>query len=229
MEKKLYSIRGGLGEARKRKGLTQKQLAKEMGVILKTVRNWEQGIANPDFETLMKLSILLECDLDCLTGKLVESTHDIHYVHEFTGLSEKAVRKMAPPGLHPNASSPTVAALNQLIEADGFQDFIQAFHGFMSTVYRLKTWVKPEMPPYPVDKDGNTIIDETWHPPEGACVVIGKNTVTLPIDEAVGYFVQEVARAVSRLCEGYCKESQEMPMKNSKKKRSDSHKDRRQE
>ena len=49
MEKKLYSVRG-LGKARKRKGLTQAQLTGEMGVILKTVRNWEQGIANPDLK-----------------------------------------------------------------------------------------------------------------------------------------------------------------------------------
>lgn len=227
---KLHSLRGGLGKARKNKKLTQEDLAKLMKVNLKTVRNWEQGIVNPDFETVMKLSELLECDLDYLTGRIDETTHDIHSVHEFTGLSEKAIRKMSPPGLHPNASSPTVMALNHFIEADGFQDFILAYQTFLAATDRLKTATIPESVPYPVDEDGAYVIDGSTRLPKGAQTVIGRDTVTLRIDEYARWCIQEASKALMRLCESDYQESNEMCKKNSmQKKRTDSKKNRRHE
>lgn len=91
---KLYSLKEGLKRARKEAGLTQAELAEKMGVHIKTVMNWEQGIAEPSLGTLMKLTELYNCDLDYLTGRIDCKTHDLQFIHDQTGLSEKAIEKL---------------------------------------------------------------------------------------------------------------------------------------
>ena len=54
MENELYSLRKGFKKARRRKGISQAEVAKKMDVTLKTVMNWEQGISNPDLETIIE-------------------------------------------------------------------------------------------------------------------------------------------------------------------------------
>ena len=76
---KLYSLKEGLKRARKEAGLTQADLAEKMGVHIKTVMNWEQGIAEPPLGTLMELTELYHCDLDYLTGRLDQKTHDLQF------------------------------------------------------------------------------------------------------------------------------------------------------
>lgn len=91
---KLYSLRDGLKRARNEAGLTQADLAERMNIHIKTVRNWEQGIAEPSLGTLMDLADLYHCDLDYLTGRLDQKTHDLQFIHDQTGLSEKAIEKL---------------------------------------------------------------------------------------------------------------------------------------
>ena len=91
---RLYSLKEGLKRARKGSGLTQGGLAEAMGVHIKTVMNWEQGIAEPSLGTLMDLTELYHCDLDYLTGRLDQKTHDLQFIHDQTGLSEKAIEKL---------------------------------------------------------------------------------------------------------------------------------------
>ena len=91
---KLYSLPEGLKRARKEAGLTQAQLAEKYGVHIKTVMNWEQGIAEPSLGTLMDLTEIYHCDLDYLTGRLDQKTHDLQFIHDQTGLSEKAIEKL---------------------------------------------------------------------------------------------------------------------------------------
>ncbi len=91
---KLYSLKPGLKNARKAVHITQQQLADRLDVNLKTVMNWEQGIVNPPFETVMRLAELLHCDVDYLTGRIACRTHDLQFIHDQTGLSEKAIEKL---------------------------------------------------------------------------------------------------------------------------------------
>ena len=54
--------------ARKRKGMTQEELAWTLGVAQSTVSAWESGTL-PRKEHLLKLTALLECTLDDLLGE----------------------------------------------------------------------------------------------------------------------------------------------------------------
>ena len=90
----LYSLKEGLKRARKEAGYTQEGLAEAFHVHIKTVMNWEQGKAEPSLGTLIELAQFYDCDLDYLTGRIDCKTHDLQFIHDQTGLSEKAIRKL---------------------------------------------------------------------------------------------------------------------------------------
>lgn len=95
---KLYSLKDnlkhGLKRARKKAGYTQEELAKKIHVSLKSVMNWEQGISQPSLETLCELADLYKCDLDYLIGRIECKSHDIQFIHEQTGLNQKAIENL---------------------------------------------------------------------------------------------------------------------------------------
>ena len=84
-------------KTRKAKGFRSAQsLADALGVHLKTVQNWEND-ANPklpDLDNLLALCQLFECDLDYLTGRMEEPTHEIQFIRSKTGLSVAAIQKL---------------------------------------------------------------------------------------------------------------------------------------
>ncbi len=173
---KLYSLRNGLGKARKRKGLKQTDLAEKMNVTLKTVMNWEQGIVNPDLETMMKLSELLECDLDYLTGRLKESTHDIQFVSEFTGLSEEAINKISDPQI----GNPFGKTLSRMVESERFENFITTYKIFLTLLNKIESSdLDDNIPWYELNHDG---------------VVLGLN-------QSISHFKQEVSLAMVHICD----------------------------
>ncbi|MCI8388985.1 MAG: helix-turn-helix transcriptional regulator [Clostridiales bacterium] len=53
---------------RKKKGITQTQLAEEFHISAGTVGNWETGNREPDYETLLKLAKYFEVTVDYLLG-----------------------------------------------------------------------------------------------------------------------------------------------------------------
>ena len=58
-----------LKELRLKKGLTQQQIADEIGVNRGSYSNWEKGKREPSFENLVKLADLLDVSLDWLFGR----------------------------------------------------------------------------------------------------------------------------------------------------------------
>ena len=116
---KLYSLSEGLKRARKEAGYTQESLAQAMDVHLKTIRNWEQGVATPSLDTLMSLADRYGCDLDYLTGRIDCHTHDLQFIHDQTGLSEKAIEKLQRVAFTDRATG-NAQALSFMIEDPDF-------------------------------------------------------------------------------------------------------------
>ncbi len=54
---------------RKKKNLTQEQLAEILGVTRQSVSRWEMDVAFPETEKLIKLSKLLDCSIDFLLNE----------------------------------------------------------------------------------------------------------------------------------------------------------------
>ncbi|HEY8389461.1 MAG TPA: helix-turn-helix transcriptional regulator [Clostridia bacterium] len=53
-------------EARKRKGLTQEQLARQLNKRKTTISNWENGYCNPTLSDAFKIAELLDADVNDL-------------------------------------------------------------------------------------------------------------------------------------------------------------------
>lgn len=62
-----------LGEIRTERGITQKALAKELGLSTSTISHYENGIDNPSDENLAKICMILNIDSDEVT------IHDVGY------------------------------------------------------------------------------------------------------------------------------------------------------
>ncbi len=57
-----------LKELRKKKGLTQKELAEKIGIQQGGYTNWETGKREPKLETVVQLAKILEATTDYLLG-----------------------------------------------------------------------------------------------------------------------------------------------------------------
>ena len=55
-------------EIRRRRKLTQKEVAEKLGTTRVSVARWEIGIANPRIETIKKLAKLYQCTIDELVN-----------------------------------------------------------------------------------------------------------------------------------------------------------------
>lgn len=65
----MTSFTNRLVQLRKIRGLTQQQIADEIGVNRGSYSNWEKGKREPNFETLLKLASILNTTTDFLLGK----------------------------------------------------------------------------------------------------------------------------------------------------------------
>ena len=90
---KLHTLKG-LKQARKEAGFTQEQLANRINTNIHSVQNWEQGRTLPEYATLFQLTEILGCNMDYLFGNIECRTHDLQFIHEKTGLSEKAISSL---------------------------------------------------------------------------------------------------------------------------------------
>ena len=54
---------------RKKKGLSQEELAIKLNVVRQTVSKWELGLSVPDAEILIKLADFYEVSVDYLLGR----------------------------------------------------------------------------------------------------------------------------------------------------------------
>lgn len=65
-----------VGELRKKRNLTQKQLADIMGIDQTAISNWERGKVLPDNANLLKLANFFNVSLDYLLGR--SQTDNVH-------------------------------------------------------------------------------------------------------------------------------------------------------
>lgn len=177
--------------ARKAKGLTQEDLAEMLGVKnAQTVCNWENGAYFPkQFDTVVRIADCLGCDIDYLTGRLDESTHDIQFVHEFTGLSEEAIQKIK--------QYPYGELLSSLIESDEFFNLMKSYRTFLVSAQKLST-ADIDEPPFEQD--------------DGDKVILSRN-------EATHHFMRKVSVAMTHICEEEYYKCMEEALKNAHRKK----------
>lgn len=65
----MTSFTNRLVQLRKKRGLTQQQIADEIGVKRNTYSDWENGKTEPNFQTLLKLTSILNTTTSYLLGE----------------------------------------------------------------------------------------------------------------------------------------------------------------
>ncbi|MDO4175581.1 MAG: helix-turn-helix transcriptional regulator [Eubacteriales bacterium] len=128
---KLYSFAKGIKNARKSKGLTQEELSDQLNVSLKTIQNWEQSIAVPEFQTILRLCDFFECDMAYLFNVLDCKTYDMQFIHEQTGLSENTIKKLISRKNHFTNYN---KALDILIRSTNFENVLNHIIRYMDSV-----------------------------------------------------------------------------------------------
>jgi len=83
-----------LKSLRKKRFHTQDDFAEAMEVSVNSVKKWESGRVLPETKHLFRISALLDCDIDYLTGRIDYKAHDIPVSCDYTGLSEKAIETL---------------------------------------------------------------------------------------------------------------------------------------
>ena len=104
-------------EIRKSRGLTAKELGKLVGKAESTINLYENGKREPDFETLLKMSEVLNCSTDSLLGKNAaltnEEEHLLWLFRQFSSDRKSAVIKLVSTFLDTeknNADTSSVSA-----------------------------------------------------------------------------------------------------------------------
>lgn len=65
---------------RKRKGLTQENVAEALNVVRQTISKWEKGISVPDADILIKLAEILDVSVSELIGSDVADEKNEHMI-----------------------------------------------------------------------------------------------------------------------------------------------------
>ncbi len=67
---------------RKKKGLTQDELASRLNVVRQTVSKWEKGHSVPDAEMLQKIAEVFDADVSQLLGASIKQNENIDAIAE---------------------------------------------------------------------------------------------------------------------------------------------------
>lgn len=74
---------------RRRKGMSQEELAVKLHVVRQTVSKWEQALSVPDAEVLMRMASLLEVSVSTLLGSEIEDENSEHLTEKLAQLNEQ--------------------------------------------------------------------------------------------------------------------------------------------
>ena len=108
--------------------------------ILGTIKHYENGNYNgsPKLDIVDNLCKILECNVDYLLGNINCKTHDIQFIQQYTGLSEKAINY-----LHDKSRSKRyVNILNIFLNYGNFDNALFHIDRYMENVYLYQELTK---------------------------------------------------------------------------------------
>lgn len=165
----LGNIKSNIKTLRKAQGYsTQQQFADALGVNLKSVQGWEKEKDHRMIDTrnLILICNTLKCDLDFLTGRIPEKTHDLNTVCEITGLSENAVDWII--NLDPSRKT----AFDHFIQHYEFEKMMDSYSLFLKMLDNASKRFVPGTPgasigigmdeEISIEKDGTVIVSSLW-------------------------------------------------------------------
>jgi len=86
----MYDLKGlgkRIEDLRKKKGMTQENLAERLGVTSQAVSKWENGLCYPDIELIPTLCAIFEISLDDIFGKIKKDVSNLSFPPVFKGVN----------------------------------------------------------------------------------------------------------------------------------------------
>ena len=117
---------------REKKNVTQAVVAESTGISRTSIVAYEKGTSIPDLEKLYLLAEYYGVSCDYLLGRNEGTEFDINYIIEETGLSENAINQLKDYTYDEDFHL-ELFAINQIIEASAYTDFLTAFAKYIST------------------------------------------------------------------------------------------------
>lgn len=129
-----------LRELRKKKGISQETLARDLGVSKSTIGLYETGDTLPDARTLRDLAIYFSVSADWLLGLAKNPTTDadINAMCEYSGLSEKAIGTLHRFSMRDERINILLSFINNFLEKDFVDRFDSAafYAAALKKIYR---------------------------------------------------------------------------------------------
>ena len=90
----MISLGENIKAARKKMGITQEELATQIGVTSQAVSRWESGGGMPDISLIVPIARVLSVSADCLFGIEHENTDEVLYEEEMKKFSDRQLGYM---------------------------------------------------------------------------------------------------------------------------------------
>lgn len=110
--------------------LTQGDLAKKIGLSeesRQTIGKWENGKLMPQFEDMLKMCEVFDCELGYLLGEFNCKTREGTDIQAKTGLSEKAIKSLLKIN-QDTSNHDILTSLDKLIEHEDFIVLLRLIH-----------------------------------------------------------------------------------------------------
>lgn len=114
-----------LKELRKKNKLTQKELAKSLGISRDVYANWENGRAKPDFLQLSNIAIYFNTSIDYLVGKIDKEYKDIT-PQEIQQMPKEDIKQLSQDAIFNAITTLTVGKLHGIPKEFILQEFQKA-------------------------------------------------------------------------------------------------------
>lgn len=159
---------------------SQQSFADFLNVHLKTVQGWERkdNPKLPDLDNLLTICTKFNIDLDYLTGRIEEKTHDIKALCELSGLTPAAAEIVQRHNLPGNM---TPQALSALIESEQLTNFVASFFTFLNLCKEYK--------------------DYDIHPGQFKFLQTDGDRVIMTADEAIYHYMNKTSMIMQSICE----------------------------
>lgn len=111
--------------------------------ILGTLKNYENPNKDckPRLDIVDNLCKLLHCDVDYLLGNIECETHDIQFIHDKTGLSEDAIKRI----ISKNGSTPDQDFLNSFILSEAYTEIEYNMNWAKNDCHNISNYYKAFM------------------------------------------------------------------------------------
>ena len=152
--------------------------------LVGTIKNYENGNykGSPKLDIVNNLCKILKCDVDYLLGNMDCKKHDIQFIHDETGLSEKTIENLLNVNHHSKDKKITLLNLNYLLGENsekGFNLLALIYHYLFGNYDRALD-----------DNDSITLMDKTG---------IAHNGVEIPISDLNDLFMPMIQGQLQRI------------------------------